>query len=131
MSSVDEEKAAARQGPVCAANALGLTGVHRVAISGSAQSVAVPAALRSHYVTFVVATTSADVQRAWSSGAAGQTLVLNQAAAFGTGNAAAGATQFSKTKEDEQVPLDATFLNFIGTAADGYLEVYVSEKWQG
>lgn len=131
MTSIDEEKAAARQGPTAAASSTGLTGTARIALTGAAQSVAVPVQMRGHYFTLVIATTSADVQRSWSNGAAGQSLTLNQPAALGTGNAAAGATLFSKTTNDEECPLDATFLNFISTSADGFLEIYCSEKWQG
>lgn len=122
MASESQEKAALVQAPIAAADTNGVTGVHRIAITGSTQFAAIPAKLRGKWVDLYC---TADVQYAFSSGTSSQTIALNQAAALGTGNAAAGKTLVAGMDKPTRVPLTATFINFIGTT--GYLEIVCSE----
>ena len=126
MASKSQEQAALLAHPLAVADTTGLTNVHRIALTGAAQSVAVPAGWQERFVRLTVDSTS-NVQYAFSTGAAGQTLVLDQAAAIGTGHAACGATIFAGQSKDGRVRRGVTFLNFIADAAGGFLEVEISE----
>lgn len=123
MSAV-VSKACAVRFPTASADSTGRNGVHRIAVSTTAASFALPRAMRNNYLR--VAAVGCNVQVATSSGAAGQTLVYNQASALGTGNVAAGATVPNGTFVDGIVAGNATFLNVVADAA-GFIEVYVSE----
>lgn len=124
MSAV-VSKACAVRFPTASADSTGRNGVHRIAVSTTAGSFALPRAMRNNYVK--VAAYGCDVQCAVSSGAAGQTLVSNQAAALGTGHVAAGATIKDGTFIDGIIPSNATFLNVVAVSGSGFIEVYVSE----
>lgn len=121
MSGLALEKAAAIQAPIAAANPAGNTGVHRIAVSGSAQSFALPAGMIGKYITLFC---TAEIQYALGLGAA-PTIVLNQAAALGTGHAAAGKTLTAGQDKDVPIPKAATHIGWIGTT--GFVEIYCSE----
>lgn len=123
MSSSAVEKAALVSHPLAVADTSGLTNIHRIAITGVSQSVAVPAGWAGRFVRITNAST-ADVQYAFSRLAAA-TIVMNQAAAIGTGHASAGATIFAGSSRDARIQSGVLFLNFIGTS--GFLEVEISE----
>lgn len=123
MSSSAEEKAALVSHPLAVADATGLTNVHRIAITGVSQSVAVPAGWVGKFVRITNDSTS-DVQLAFSRLAAA-TIVMDQIAAPGVGHASAGATIFAGSSRDARVRQGVLFLNFIGVS--GYLEIEVSE----
>lgn len=112
--------------PTVAADSTGLTGVFRIALTGVSQSLAIPAKWRGRVVRITVDST-ADVQYGLSTGAAGQTLVLDQLSALTLSSAAAGASIFTLQSRTARVPTGATFLNFIATAAAGYLELELTE----
>jgi hypothetical protein len=125
MSGRLVEKAASPSHPLAVADATGLTNIHRIALTGVAQSIAIPASWQGRFCLLTVDST-ADVQYAFSAGAAA-TLVLDQAAAIGTGSAAAGATIFAGGAKDARIRIGCTHINFIASAAGGFLEVEVSE----
>jgi hypothetical protein len=126
MSGQHTDKAALVSHPLAAADPTGLTNVHRIALTGVAQSVAIPASWKHKFCLLTVDTATANVQYAFSAGAAA-TLVRDQAAAIGTGSAVAGATIFSKASKDGRIRAGVTHLNFISDSADGYLEIEISE----
>jgi hypothetical protein len=114
--------------PLNVADTTGIKGVFRIALTGAAQSLAVPASWRGREVRITVDST-ADVQYGFSTGAAGQTLVLDQLSALTLSSAAAGASIFAGQSRNARVPAPATFINFISTAAAGFLEAEVSEAY--
>jgi hypothetical protein len=121
-------------GPIAAADTTGRTGVMRIAVSGSAQNFALPtsgaAPGKRHTLParwLRIAAAGVNVQWAFGVGSA-PTIALNQAAAVGTGHAAAGATLFNGIPEQVLVPSEATHVGFIGESAAGYLELYVSDQ---
>jgi hypothetical protein len=114
--------------PLNVADTTGAKGVYRIALTGAAQSLAVPAAWRGREVRITVDST-ADVQYGFSTGAAGQTLVLDQASALTLSSAAAGASIFTLQSRNGRVPAAATFINFIASAANGFLELEMSEAY--
>lgn len=122
MSSANQEKAALVQAPIAAVDTTGQSGVYRIAITGSSQSVAIPAELRGKWIDLFV---TADVQYAFSRGVAAQTLALNTTATPSAGSASAGKTLVANMDKPTRVPRTATFLNFIGTT--GFLEFCCSE----
>lgn len=126
MSKVSDDAANVSH-PLAVADSTGLTNVHRIAILATSQSFAIPTKWQGRFVTLFNDSTS-DLQYAFSTGAAGQALVQDQAAAIGTGHAAAGATLEAGESRAGKVRIGATFLNFIGSAASGYLEVEVSQS---
>lgn len=125
MASKHQDKAALVSHPLAVADTSGLTNVHRIAISGAAQSIALPASWQGKFVRLTV-DSAVNVQYAFSSGAAA-TLVLDQASAIGTGHAACGASIFAGSSKDGRVRNGVTHLNFIGDSASGFLEVEISE----
>lgn len=118
------DKSAAVRLPVCTADATGRNGVYRIAVSTTAASYAIPVAMRNNFVR--IQSVTANSQVAISTGTAGQTLVINQASALGTGHAAAGASVLAGSFIDGIMPKGATFLNVVADAA-GFIELYVSE----
>ncbi len=129
MSKFEQREAAIRF-PFCVADNTDGNGVQRVAVSGSAQTYALKDFQRGKYVKFTVdasGTALTKVQVAAATSA--QTLVINQAssAAAGTSSAAAGATVFAGGFVDGILPNAATHIAFIGDAAGGYVDFYISE----
>lgn len=126
MSGAAVEKACSLKGPIAAADPTGQTGVHRIAITGSAQSFTVPAALQGKYITIYC---TAEIQYAFRIAAA-PTIVLNQASALGTGHVAAGKTLPAGQDKDVPVPKggngESVFIGWIGTA--GFVEIVCSES---
>lgn len=125
MASKNQEQAVLVGHPLAAADATGATGVYRIALTGASQNFAVPAKWLGRFVRVTVDST-ADVQYAFSNGAA-QTLVLDQASAPGTGHVAAGSSIFAGQVKDARVRAAVTHMNFISTAAAGFLELELSE----
>jgi hypothetical protein len=123
--SVIGDKADAIQAPTVAADSTGLYGCWRISGITTAASVAVPARYRNHYLRLKAR--DADIQIGFSAGAAGATLVLNQASTMGTGHVGAGYTLANGESIDVLVPYDATFLNYIVVSGTGRLEGFVSE----
>lgn len=123
MADLAEVKAALIQGPIAAADATGLRGVHRIAVSGSAQSFAIPSGLLGKR-GFINLYATADVQWAFGIGSA-PTIVLNQASAPGTGHVGAGATLPTGQWMAFPIAEGATHVGFIGTT--GFLEWFNSQ----
>ncbi len=126
MSKVTDDAANVSH-PLAVADSTGIPHVHGLAILATSQSFAIPAKWQGRIVTLFNDSTN-DLQYAFSTGAAGQTLVQDQTAAIGAGNAAAGATLEAGESRAGKVRIGATFLNFIGSAASGYLEIEVSQS---
>ncbi len=124
MSSPIVAKNSAVRLPSAAADTTGKRGVYRIAVSTTAASYAVPAGMKGNFVK--ISAVGANCQIAFSTGAAGQTLVINQTSALGTGNAAAGATVANGSFVDGIVAKDFTFFNVVADAA-GFVELYCSE----
>ena len=128
MSSGIQEAAALVGHPVGIVSTTGLSGVVRVALTGSAQNVAVPSSLRGKFVTITCASND-DIQYLFSTTGAAITVVKDQASTLGTGHAQAGKTVFSRTSVDRRVPLTATHLCWISTSTNGgFLELECSEQ---
>ena len=128
------EKAASVAGPIAAADPTGITGVMRIAVTGAAQSFALPAAAadpqkkssmggRFIRLCFV----GVNGQLAQGLGTA-PTIVNNQVSVIGAGSAGAGATFFDGVPEHFDLDHRATHIGFIGASAAGFLEYYVSDK---
>lgn len=114
--------------PILAADATGVTGVFRVACTGSAQNVAVPAGLRGKPLFITLRAVGVDVQFGYSLTGSAITVVLNQASTWGTGNAGAGATLPDDQSDSHQLPVGATHLCWISASASGFFEGYISES---
>jgi hypothetical protein len=126
MSSA-EMKAALLGHPVAAADASGLTGIYRIALTGSPQTMAVPAGIRGKFATLTVVSND-NAQYAFGTGTTAPALVKDQVSAFDAPSAAAGKTIFSKTSIDRIIPRNATFLSVVATGTTGgYLEIDCSE----
>ena len=134
MSHIDQ--AARYTGPVAAADATGRTGVMRIAVTGAAQNFALPtsdvasngkrrSAVGGRFIRIVAV--GVNVQWAFGYGTA-PTIALNEISASGTGDVNAGASLFNSVPEHPLVPSEATHVGFIGDAAAGYLEWYVSDQ---
>lgn len=102
-------------------------GTVRIAITGGAQSAAVPSSWQGKF--FEITNDSAvDLQYAFSTGSAGVTLVNDQACTPSAGSAAAGKTIFAGASKDGRVRVGVTYLNWVTPAAStGFIEVTVSE----
>jgi len=136
------EKAANVTGPIItpqvvggalAADTTGLTGVMRIAVTGAAQSFALPAAtsdpqkkstMGKRFLRLVPV--GVNVQLAQGAGAA-PTIVLNQVSVIGTGHVGAGASFFNGVPDQWEIDQRATHVGFIGDAATGFLEYYISD----
>lgn len=110
-----------------AADATSATGVLRVAATTSSTAVTIPQGMRGKWVS--VLARGADTQ--WGvvmDGATAPTLVYDQAAAFGTGHAAAGWTTLSNTREQVVLPVNAKQIVYIcaNATAGNYVEFRVS-----
>lgn len=123
--SVIGDKADAIQAPTVAADGTGLYGCWRINSITTAASVAVPARYRNKFMR--IKARDADIQLGFSNGAAGATVVLNQASTMGTGHVSAGYTLSNGESIDVLVPADATFLNYIVVSGTGRLEGFISE----
>jgi len=131
MSAV-EVKSAAVSFPINAADATGVSGVHRVtgiAAAGTG-SVLLPSGMKGKFIR--CRPVGADVQVGVSLGSAGQTLTSSPASAAGTGNAASGATIKDGEFLDGMTPtgrlVDNLYLNYINVGAVACtLEFWVSE----
>lgn len=117
-------------GPVAAADVSGITGVYRYASSTANTSALVPDKMKGSFLR--IASIGVDTDVAFSTPAA-QALVKNQAAALGTGHAAAGFTIPAGGFIDVIVPrhapdvTQAVYLNFISSASGGQVVLYRSE----
>jgi hypothetical protein len=118
-----EARSASLGAPISTADSTGAKGVHRIAVSTTAGSSAVPAGMVGQFVRIQSAT--ANTQIAFTQGAA-QTLVINQAAALGTGHAAAGWTVFASSSQSFYVPAKTTHINYVADAA-GFIEIFRDE----
>ena len=124
--SLTEQKAALLGHPIAAADATGITGVYRYALTGSAQSAAIPEEIRGKFCTLTVFSAD-DVQFAFGVAAA-PVITLNQASALGTGSALAGKTLMARIPLDRMIPRAAAFLGWCSTGGGGgYLEIECSE----
>lgn len=123
-----ESKAAAVAGPIAAADATGKTGVYRYASSTSNASAAIPSAWAGKELFLRVLSTGCNTQVAFSLTGSAATLAYNQAAALGTGHAAAGGTCVDSVPEHFPVPKTASHISWISSAAGGYVELYLSER---
>ncbi len=111
--------------PVASTSAL--TGVSRIALTGSAQSEVVPSSWRGKFVKLSVEGANG-VQFAFSAGAA-VTLVRDQTGTLNSPSAVAGTPIPAGSFADGRVPVGATHLNWISTSASsgGFLVAHVSE----
>jgi hypothetical protein len=125
MASEAELRAALNFGPIIRADATGLTGVHRVAIDGNSQSVAIPSGMRGKWLD-VFATV--DVQWGFGNGTSAPTIVTNQAAALGAGHASAAKDLPAGTIMPKRIPYDATFIAWKAASAGGFFAFDVSEQ---
>jgi len=130
----DTETAARITGCIAAADATMRTGGWRIALTGAAQSVALPTAgaekgkrstLGGRFVRAMAV--GANVQLAQGVGAA-PTVVLNQVSVMGTGNAGFGMTLANGQAESFRLDSAATHLGWVSDAAAGFLELYVSDQ---
>jgi hypothetical protein len=105
------------------AAAAGGTGVHRVAVTGAAQTFVLPEPMKGKYLYFCAdadATALTKVQVAVA--ATAQALVMDA-----TTGVTAGATVPAGGFIDRRIGDGATHLCWIGDAAAGFVEFYVSE----
>lgn len=125
MASKAQDKAALVTHPVASTSTL--TGVSRIALTGSAQNEAIPSTWVGKFVKLSVEGSNG-VQYAFSAGAAA-TLVRDQAATLNSPSAVAGSPIPAGGFADGRVPVGATHLNFISTSASagGFLVAHVSE----
>lgn len=122
--SVFENKFAADEWPIAAADPTGKRGVFRYAASASSQSAAVPATWKGAEI--VVSPIGANVQVAFGVGSA-PTLNLNEPAAFGTGDVNSGCTVVDSRPQRRLVPPDATHIAWISPNTTGFVEFYRAE----
>lgn len=107
------------------ADATGETGTLRTATTTSSAAHTVPSGMKGRYVDVLV--TGASTQYAVTvEGETAPTLVYNQAAAWGTGHAAAGSTLVDGVRQSLYFPSNAKTFTVISTGTAGFLEAYVS-----
>lgn len=107
------------------ADATGETGVMRVATTAGSVTHTIPSAMKGRYVDVMVV--GANTQYAITQGTnTAPTLVYNQAAAFGTGHAAAGKTLVDSVEKSLYFPTDATSITVISSGTAGFFEAAVS-----
>lgn len=107
------------------ADATGETGVMRIATTAGSVTHTIPTAMKGRYWDVMVI--GANTQYAVTLGTAtAPTLVYNQAAAFGTGHAAAGKTLVDSVEKSLFIPADATSITVISSGAAGFLEAAIS-----
>lgn len=113
-----------------AADATGVTGVFRVATTAGSVTHTLPADYRGVWVRAV--SIGASTQYAFTlRGATAPTLVYNQAAAIGTGHAAAGATLIDGVEQQFRVPDNAVSVTVISSSTGGFFEIHVSGRTGG
>jgi hypothetical protein len=107
------------------ADATGETGTLRTATTTSSAAHTIPSGMKGRYVDMLVigANTQYAITKA---GDTAPTLVYNQAAAWGTGHAAAGKTLVDSVEKSVFFPADATTLTVISSSTAGFLEAVVS-----
>jgi hypothetical protein len=107
------------------ADATGETGTMRVATTAGSVAHTIPAGMKGRYVDVMVV--GANTQYAITTAAqTAPTLVYNQAAAFGTGHAAAGKTLIDSVEKSLYFPADATTITVISSGTAGFFEAAVS-----
>ena len=107
------------------ADATGETGVLRVATTASSVAHTIPSGMKGRYVDLLVV--GANTQYAITlEGLTAPTLVYNQAAAFGTGHAAAGKTLVDGVEKSVFFPPNAKTITVISTGTAGFFEAVVS-----
>jgi hypothetical protein len=111
--------------PTSAADSTGKAGVYRIAVTTSANNFAIPTSWQGCFLR--VQPVGCNAQVAISRAIAAPTLVINQASAPGTGNAAAGATVANGAFLDGIVPKGSTFFCYVCDGS-GFLEFYMSEQ---
>lgn len=135
MYTKSSEQAARITGPISAADATMRTGVWRIALTGSAQNVALPTSgaavgkkstLGARFVRLLAK--GANVQFVQGTGSSAPTVTLNQVSVMGTGHVGAGMTLLDGVPEVFLVDSDSTYFAWISDAATGYLEMIVSDQ---
>ena len=107
------------------ADATGATGIQRVATTAGSVTHTIPSGMKGKYVDLLVV--GANTQYAITLGSAtAPTLVYNQAAAFGTGHAAAGKALVDSVEKPVYFPPDATSITVISSSTAGFFEACVS-----
>lgn len=121
MSSEVLNRAALVSAPIAAADATGATGTQRYATTASTQSVLVPTAMQGRWMKVQAVTLAVDW--AFTIGATG-TIVVDQAAALGTGHASAGDTLQAGSVDQVMVPKPRdgkpVYINFRSTGTTGF-----------
>lgn len=127
------EKASCIGGPVLAADTTGMTGVLRVAATGASQSVTPPAMTDNAQkkTTFAgrfmrIRPVGCTIQWGQYFGTA-PTVVSNQAAAFGTGHAGAGASLADGEPFEFLVDHRTVGIALLASNATGFIEFYLAE----
>jgi hypothetical protein len=134
MSGQHSEKAARITGCVAAADPTMRTGGWRIALTGAAQSVALPTAgketlkkgstLSGRFVRLLAV--GANVQFAQGRGSA-PVPVLNQASVMGTGHVGFAMTLANGVPEPIIIDTEATHFGWVSDAAAGFLEMVVAD----
>ncbi len=132
MSDWEARDAQVRFPLAAADNTEDAVGFQRIAVTGAAQTFALPKAWYGKFLNFSFrANGSALTYGQVAVATSAQSLVLNQAssAAAGTSSAAAGKS-LDVGESLDRAPLDTgvTHLCWIGASAAGYAEFYVSER---
>jgi len=117
-------KAASVPLPKAAADSTGKTGTQCYASSASNQSFTIPTAWRGSWITIQSCGCYTDVGHGVGSA---PTMVLNQAAAVGTGHVSAGPRIHQDSDADYLVPENATHLAFISSGTGGFVKFWLSE----
>lgn len=125
MSSEAELREALNFGPLIAADATGLNGVHRYDIDGTSQSVAIPSGLRGKWLDLY---STVDVQWGFGNGTSAPSITYNQNSALGTGHVNSAKDLPAGVILPKRVPADATFLAWRAAASGGKFAFEVSEK---
>lgn len=101
-------------------------GNQRIAVTGAAQTYAIPEAMRGKFIRFRAIGVEVQV----SSHTAATSMVLDQAssAAAGTSSAACAMTLFAGEFFDAELEPQATHLCWIGRSATGFVEFFISEQ---
>lgn len=128
--SDSEHRAAALFHPIMAADPTGIVGVVRIAIAGGNQSYLVPQELRGRFFKFKHSN-GGEMQFGFTRDAAG-TVVMDQAAALGTGHVSAGWPLAPGVEIDGRIPLgngtSPVYLNFRCVNPGGFLVGTPSEQ---
>lgn len=129
MSSDAEERAALQSHPIIAADATGVTGVFRLAITATSQGVLVPKEMRGRWLDLYA---SGAVQYGFQvGGAAAGTLTYDELAALGVGDVNAGFDIPAGGSKSGRIPSSGTdnvWLLWRGPAIAGNLVGFISDK---